>query len=95
MPVGQGGVGSGANNTSRYLGSALGVTIVSVVAAPAGVVSAASLTNGWNRAVLVTAAVSVLGALLVPAVGGRRVVTAARPAASPGARAADPSSRLP
>ncbi len=34
VPAGQGGLGSGANNTARYLGSALGVTIVSVVAAP-------------------------------------------------------------
>ena len=36
VPAGQGGLGSGANNTARYLGSALGVTVVSVVAAPSG-----------------------------------------------------------
>lgn len=72
VPAGQGGLGSGANNTARYLGSALGVTIVSVVAAPSGVATAATLTDGWNRAVLVTLAVSLLGALLVLAVGGRR-----------------------
>jgi MFS family permease len=72
VPAGQAGLGSGANNTARYLGSALGVTIVSVVAAPSGAATAAALTEGWNRAVLVTLAVSLLGALLVLTVGGRR-----------------------
>ena len=46
VPAGQGALGSGANNTARYLGSALGVTIVSVVAAPSGVVTCATLTAG-------------------------------------------------
>ena len=32
VPPGRGSVGSGANNTARYVGSALGVTVVSVVA---------------------------------------------------------------
>ena len=71
VPAGQGGLGSGANNTARYLGSALGVTIVSMVAAPSGVATAATLTDGWNRAVLVTLAVSLVGALAVLVVGGR------------------------
>jgi MFS family permease len=69
VPAGQGGLGSGANNTARYLGSALGVTIVSIVAAPSGVATAASLSAGWNRAVLVTTAVSLLGALAVLVAG--------------------------
>jgi MFS family permease len=72
VPVGQGALGSGANNTARYLGSALGVTVVSVVAAPSGAVTAASLTDGWNRAVLATLAVSFLGAVAVLAAGRRR-----------------------
>jgi MFS family permease len=76
VPPAQAGLGSGANNTARYLGSALGVTVVSVVAAPSGPVSSASLVDGWNRAALVTAAVSLVGALVVLLVGERRAVEA-------------------
>ena len=72
VPAGQGGLGSGANNTARYLGSALGVTVVSIVAAPSGVVTSAALVDGWNRAVLVTVAVSLVGALAVLVVGRPR-----------------------
>jgi len=79
VPAGQAGLGSGANNTARYLGSALGVTIVSVVAAPSGVPTPASLVAGWNQAALVTAAVSLLGAVGVAWVGERAV--AAEPVA--------------
>jgi MFS family permease len=71
VPAAQAGLGSGANNTARYLGSALGVTVVSVVAAPSGPATAAALVAGWNRAALVTAAVSALGALVVLLVGRR------------------------
>ena len=79
VPAGQAGLGSGANNTARYLGSALGVTIVSVVAAPSEVPTPASLVAGWNQAALVTAAVSLLGAVGVAWVGERAV--AAEPVA--------------
>jgi predicted MFS family arabinose efflux permease len=71
VPPGQGGLGSGANNTARYLGSALGVTVVSVVAAPSGVPSPGSLIAGWNQAAIVTASVSLIGALAVALVGER------------------------
>jgi MFS family permease len=67
-PVGLASIGSGANNTARYLGAAIGVTIVAVLAdraTPAGMIS------GWNVAVLVNAAVSVVGALVVAALGPR------------------------
>jgi MFS family permease len=74
VPPAQAGLGSGANNTARYLGSALGVTVVSVVAAPSGPVTSAALVDGWNRAALVTAGVSVVGALAVLLVGERRPV---------------------
>ena len=33
VPEGEGALGSGANNTARYLGSAVGVTVVAVIAA--------------------------------------------------------------
>ena len=72
VPAGQGGLGSGANNTARYLGSALGVTVVSIVAAPSGVATSAALVDGWNRAVLVTVAVSMVGAIAVLVVGRPR-----------------------
>jgi hypothetical protein len=62
VPPGRGSVGSGANNTARYVGSALGVTVVSVIAAAA---TPADLVDGWNRAALVTAAVSLVGAVVV------------------------------
>jgi predicted MFS family arabinose efflux permease len=71
VPSGQGALGSGANNTARYLGSALGVTVVSIVAAPSGVVNASTLSSGWDRAAIVTAAVSLAGAVAVHLVGER------------------------
>jgi len=78
VPVGQAGLGSGANNTARYLGSALGVTVVSVVAAPSGAATASGLVDGWNRAALITAAVSLVGALVVLLVGERSPVADVR-----------------
>jgi hypothetical protein len=77
VPAGQAGLGSGANNTARYLGSALGVTVVSIVAAPSGVPTAASLVTGWNHAAFATAAVSLVGAALVILVGERAASVAA------------------
>ena len=74
VPAGQGGLGSGANNTARYLGSALGVTVVSVVAAPSAVPTPGSLIAGWNEAAVVTAAVTLVGALVVALVGERAAV---------------------
>ncbi len=61
VPAGRSGMGSGANNTARYVGSAIGVTVVAVIVAgaPGGAIA------GWNLAVLVTAAISIGGALLV------------------------------
>lgn len=83
VPAGRGGMGSGANNTARYVGSAIGVTVVAVVAVPAGSGargmtqsisshSATALTEGWNTAALVTAAISVIGAVVVAASRSRR-----------------------
>ena len=61
VPAGRSGMGSGANNTARYVGSAIGVTVVAVIVAgaPGGAIA------GWNLAVLVTAVISISGALLV------------------------------
>jgi MFS family permease len=66
VPTGRGGMGSGANNTARYVGSAIGVTVVAVIASRPGPGSGTDdLIHGWNIAAVVTAAVSSLGALLV------------------------------
>ncbi|MGA9870949.1 MAG: MFS transporter [Rhodococcus sp. (in: high G+C Gram-positive bacteria)] len=65
VPAGRAAMGSGANNTARYVGSAVGVTIVAVLAVPNDTVTAAGLVDGWNTAVLFTAAASVVGALVV------------------------------
>jgi MFS family permease len=62
MPPDQAGTGSGINNTSRYVGAALGVTLV---AALTGGTGADALISGWNVACWVCAASSVLGAALV------------------------------
>jgi hypothetical protein len=67
VPAGQGGFGSGVNNTARYLGSAIGVTITGILllhgstAGPAG----DHLTSGWTAAALVTTVLSALGGLVV------------------------------
>ena len=66
VPAGRAGW-SGANNTARYLGSSIGVTVVAVVvAAHAGSGSgAAGLVAGWNVAAGVTAGISLVGAVVV------------------------------
>jgi hypothetical protein len=67
VPVERAAMGSGANNTARYLGGAVGVTLV-VLLVTAGSASgggAAALVAGWDTAALAGAAVSVAGALAV------------------------------
>lgn len=68
VPAGRGGMGSGANNTARYVGSAIGVTLVAVIAARPGPASpTADLIHGWNVAAVVTGLISIVGALVVMA----------------------------
>jgi len=67
-------MGSGANNTARYLGSAIGVTVVAVVVAAHGSTSG-DLVAGWNVAVVVTAGFSLAGALVVALARPRRAST--------------------
>jgi MFS family permease len=62
VPPDRAGMGSGANNTARYLGGAAGVALVVTIVSSAG---GDSLTRGWNTAALVCAALSALGALIV------------------------------
>jgi low affinity Fe/Cu permease len=59
-------MGSGANNTARYLGSATGLTICAILITHAGAASgSAGLLSGWNMAVLVSVAFSLVGAVAV------------------------------
>lgn len=82
VPADHGAMGSGANNTARYVGSALGVAVVvSVAAAAHGPTSAAATATGANLAFLLSAAMCALGAAAVLALGRR----ARRPGATPAA----------
>ena len=56
------GMGSGANNTARYLGGAAGVALVVTIATGAG---ESGLVHRWNTAALVSAGLCALGALIV------------------------------
>lgn len=63
-PPGRGSLGSGANNTARYIGSSIGVSIVATIVADQGT-GPQAVMDGWNIIVLVTAGMSLLGALVV------------------------------
>ncbi|GAB3199889.1 MFS transporter [Geodermatophilus arenarius] len=66
VPPERAGMGSGANNTARYLGAAVGVTlVVLLVTAGAPTGTAAGLLAGWDAAALAGAGVSAAGALAV------------------------------
>ena len=65
VPADGAAMGSGANNTARYVGSAIGITIVAVMVNRAGAPGAVGVVSGWNIAALITAGFSLLGALAV------------------------------
>lgn len=73
VPPERAAMGSGANNTARYVGAAIGTTVVAVVATrpelPTGPVG---LLQGFDTAVVVATAISVLGAVAVFACRPRR-----------------------
>jgi hypothetical protein len=77
LPAAQAGMGSGTNNTARYVGSALGVTLTAVLAVPSA--PPAVLLHGFDVAALGGAALSLVGAALIAWLGRPR------PAASRGA----------
>ncbi|MEV7598555.1 MFS transporter [Kitasatospora sp. NPDC089797] len=84
VPAHRAAMGSGANNTSRYIGSALGVAVTVAVAGSAHTVgpagpAAAALATGTDRAVLVAAALCLLGAAL--ALAARTAESRTAPAA--------------
>jgi MFS family permease len=65
VPTDRAAMGSGANNTARYVGSAIGITVVALIINRAGAPGAVGVVSGWNIAVLVTAGFSLLGAFAV------------------------------
>jgi hypothetical protein len=70
-------MGSGANNTARYLGGAAGIALVVAVASAGGGAGgsggAGALSGGWDRAALVSAGLCALGALIAATARARRV----------------------
>lgn len=65
VPPDRAAMGSGANNTARYLGASIGITLFVTVATHTG----DSLVSGWNNATLVTVAVTLIGAALIALTG--------------------------
>ncbi len=69
VPGDRAAMGSGSNNTARYLGAACGITVFSVVLSHAGSgVGAAKLVDGWSSAVLVSSALTFVGAGVIWAI---------------------------
>ena len=62
VPPGRAGMGSGANNTARYLGGAAGASLIVSIASAGG---AHGLIEGWNVAALVSAGLAALGVAIV------------------------------
>lgn len=75
VPAHRAGMGSGINNTSRYLGAAIGVTLVSVLSSPTGTEPPAQLLAGWDVATVVCTALTLLCAGVVLACTRRAPAT--------------------
>jgi MFS family permease len=66
VPPDRAAMGSGSNNTARYLGAACGITVFSVLLSHSGEgTGAAELVDGWSVALLWSSLASVAGAGLV------------------------------
>jgi MFS family permease len=67
VPPDRSAMGSGANNTARYLGAAIGITLFVTVATHSG----DSVVAGWNVALAIAIAITLLGAASIALVGAR------------------------
>jgi MFS family permease len=76
VPRDRAAMGSGANNTARYLGGAAGVALVVAIAARPG---AGGLAHGWDTAAAVSAALCALGAAAAFAMGVLTIRAAPEP----------------
>jgi hypothetical protein len=66
VPANRAAMGSGANNTARYVGSGIGIATVTVLLTRSGAApGAAGVLSSWNVAVLLTVGFSLVGALVV------------------------------
>ena len=65
VPAALAGVGSGINNTSRYFGAAIGVTVVAVLTSRTGTESPPQLLHNWDHALLVALALTVICVVIV------------------------------
>ena len=61
------GMGSGANNTARYLGGAAGLVLVVALATGGGRDGASGLLAGWNTAAVVCGSLCIVAALIAAA----------------------------
>ena len=67
VPRERAGMGSGANNTARYLGGSAGIALVVALATGRGSGGASSLLSGWNTAAAVCGALCIVAALTAAA----------------------------
>jgi dipeptide/tripeptide permease len=64
VPRDRAGMGSGANNTARYLGGAAGVALVVAVVTAGGGQGAHAVVRGWDAAAVVCAVLCAVGAAI-------------------------------
>src|SRR5205085_12269997 len=76
VPRERASMGSGANNTARYLGGAAGIALVVALAAGGSGDTGAGLLQGWNVATVVCGALCIVSALI--AAGCRSLVARVR-----------------
>lgn len=69
VPAERAAMGSAANNTARYLGSALGISLISVLIAGS---HGDMFFHGWHQAVLASSMISLLGVLAMAMLTRRR-----------------------
>ncbi|MEU8799994.1 MFS transporter [Spirillospora sp. NPDC048819] len=67
VPADRASMGTGANNTARYVGASVGVAIVGAIATGSGT-GVSELAHGTNVAMFVSAVIAMAGALLAAAI---------------------------